>query len=155
MMQFDTKLEIEHQFSKLVAEARKKLLGSFVIRVDYGSQLTRDRVMLNNGLLSNASEQEANVYAIWRRKSSNQTWKLMYIGQTKSKYMYQRLVQHLFSKNPKTYSKLKEVLDSVNAGYEIGVTYIAIHPEELRTSVEERLIKIMKSEHRCEWNIQS
>lgn len=148
------KVEASLDFARLVNDVRKALINGHVISVDYSNDSKRGRVIENNPLLTSARDEEANMYAIWKKKKTAKNWKLMYIGQTKTKYIYYRLINHLFHKDPNTGSKLHEILDSVKSGYMIGVTLASVYPEELRTSVEERLIRVMKEGGACPWNIK-
>jgi hypothetical protein len=94
---------------------------------------------------------EANVYAIFTALKDADEYSLRYIGQTKSKLARTRLTNHLISKHEKTGAKLSKVIDHIQSGGSIKISWISINPESLRHYVEERLIE----EHsECDWNKQ-
>ena len=91
----------------------------------------------------------ANVYAIFACDKGETKYSLRYLGQSKSKSSRTRLTNHLIKKNEKTGAKLSKVIDHVQAGGSIKVSWISITPESLRHYVEEQLIE---KHPECEWN---
>ena len=92
-----------------------------------------------------------NVYALWAR-AKGAGWELKYIGQRSSKKGWQRVGEHLFWKHPKTQSKLDNVLQSLLAGQELGVTGILVSPDSLRLAVEAELIRTTSGAGVLDWN---
>lgn len=93
----------------------------------------------NEPLLSSASG-VANVYAIFAKSPNSNGYILVYIGQTNSKGARTRLSNHLIKKNSGTGAKLEHVIEHVQGGGEIKITYIPVEPMSLRHYVEEELI---------------
>ncbi|REL35177.1 hypothetical protein [Thalassotalea euphylliae] len=90
-----------------------------------------------------------NMYAIWTEsRPYSKLWDLKYIGQRHSTGIKDRLRNHLFGapfgegKKPK--SKFKNIIDSLNSGKMIYVSYVQVSPESLRTFIEHSLICINK-----------
>lgn len=94
---------------------------------------------LNIDLLSKLRN-NANLYAIYVRRSNNGKWMPMYVGERKSDGMRERITQHLINKNTATGSKLAEVKEVIRSGCSIGVSFIKVEPESLRLYVEENII---------------
>lgn len=92
-----------------------------------------------------------NLYGLLIKRADSPVWDLKYVGQRKSKFIKQRLREHLLKKHPKTGSKLDKVLQALQNEYEIGIKLFAIQPNELRTYYESKLLKTLSS---LEWNIQ-
>lgn len=145
--------DVSLDFARLVVAARKRLIGSHVSEIKYSKTKVSDQISDNRPVLSEILEHGANIYALWTRKTSKESWRLMYVGQRKSDAIYSRIIQHLFTKSKKTGSKLEQVKSATARGEQIGLTTVHVLPDELRTSVEERLIGIFKDEGLCEWNI--
>lgn len=103
---------------------------------------------INEELLKSISG-NANVYAIFVKGKNKRSFDLKYIGQTNSKYARTRLTNHLIKKHKKTGAKLKKVIEEVQAGSKIKVSWISIEPQSLRHYIEEELIKSHSS---LEWN---
>ncbi|WP_071395069.1 hypothetical protein [Bacillus tuaregi] len=82
----------------------------------------------------------ANLYTIYIRRSKNDKWMPMYVGERKSDGMRERITQHLINKNAATGSKLAEVKEVIRSGGSIGVSFIKVEPESLRLYVEENII---------------
>jgi len=91
----------------------------------------------------------ANIYAIFTTEKNQKKRILRYVGKTKKKSARQRLRNHLIKKHKKTGAKLSKVIDHVQAGGSIEVSWIAIEPESLRNYIEEELIKIHSESN---WN---
>ena len=147
--------DLRMDFARLVVASKRSLCGQHVTEIIYGSDEVSEQINKNRPALNGLLKNGANIYALWVKKSTKSPWKLMYIGQRKAESIYQRLVQHLFTKNKKTGSKLERIRAALLRGEKIGVTVIHIEPDELRTSVEERLIRILREDGLCEWNIHS
>ena len=75
----------------------------------------------------------------------------MYVGQTKSQYLRQRIRQHLVKKSQKTGSQLPQVQDAVADGRNIGISYVLIEPESLRLYVEDSIIAT-RADGELPWN---
>lgn len=82
-----------------------------------------------------------NLYALWSRRSSEQDWQLMYIGERHSASGVARLSQHLFKVPSGTQSKLAEVRAVLRAGGQMGVTAALVQPESIRLAIEEELLQ--------------
>ena len=94
----------------------------------------------NEGLLNELGN-SANVYAIFAAEKNSEQYALKYIGQTRSKLAKTRLTNHLVKKHEKTGAKLSKVIDHVQSGGKIKISWISIRPESLRHYIEEELIK--------------
>lgn len=108
-----------------------------------------DKITNQNEQLLRDIGGKANIYAIFTSEQHEEAWRLRYIGQTKSKIARSRLRNHLIKKSEKTGAKLAKIIDHVNAGGSVKVSWISVTPESLRCYVEEELIK-MHSE--ADWN---
>jgi hypothetical protein len=122
--------------SGLIADSEAALLDSTPVAIPY-----RDKVALkNNKLPASLVVSPINVYALWVRRSPDEGWEPMYIGQRSSKSGWGRVRQHLFSTPRGTQSKLAMVRAAINAGFELGVTSILLEPDSIRLAVEAELI---------------
>jgi len=95
----------------------------------------------NEDLLSSVAGR-ANVYGIFVAQGDSKKYSLRYIGKSKRKLARQRIRNHLFKKHEKTGAKLSKVIDHVQAGGKINVSWVEIEPESLRNFVEEELISM-------------
>lgn len=102
----------------------------------------------NSKVLAELLRDSANIYAIWGRRDARSGWKLFYIGQRKADNIRQRLVEHLFYKHDRTGSKLEAVRDLVGEGFQVGISVVHVLPDEVRSAIEELLIRA----NRPEWN---
>ena len=93
----------------------------------------------NNQLLSKISG-SANVYAVFTAARNSNDYRLRYIGKTKKKLARERIKNHLIKKNEKTGAKLSQVIEHIQAGGTIKISWISIQPESLRNYIEEELI---------------
>lgn len=105
--------------------------------------------VVNEQLLKKISG-SANVYAIFVANKDSSEYSLVYIGQTKSRGARSRLTNHLIKKHKKTGAKLNNVIDHVQAGGHIKISWVSIDPVSLRHYVEEELIK--KHKQNLAWN---
>ena len=94
----------------------------------------------NEELLSSVSG-SANIYAIFCASKDSEDYVLKYIGKSTKKLARQRLTNHLIKKHEKTGAKLNKVIDHVQAGGKIKITWVSIVPESMRNCVEEELIQ--------------
>lgn len=102
----------------------------------------------NKALLKELSG-SANVYALFTANKDSKDYALKYIGQSKSKLARVRLTNHLIKKHEKTGAKLRKVIDHIQSGGKIKMSWIPITPESLRHFIEEELI----GKHpECCWN---
>jgi hypothetical protein len=153
------KLDLTKQFDLLIFEAEKELTEEGnVCEIEYKTNKITKEVLgkayeYNAKTLDKILEGGANIYALWVKKAGTNKWLLMYIGQRKLQFIRSRLVQHLFQKNEQTGSQLEKIKKEVKEKNKIGVTVIKVLPDELRQSVEERLIGISKTKNNCFWNI--
>jgi len=107
----------------------------------------------NEGALSRAIGEGANIYAIWTRSNSGERWKLEYVGQRKNECSRERIKQHLFRKSERTESKLELIREAVGQSLDVAISTILVWPDCLRTSVEQALIEKHKTtEGWMEWN---
>ena len=90
-----------------------------------------------------------NIYAILIRKDNLSKWKLKYIGQRKSKFIKERLKQHLLRKHEKTGAQLENVKNYLDLGYDIGIKLFSVIPDELRQFYEQKLIQSIEG---LSWN---
>jgi hypothetical protein len=104
-------------------------------------EMMKESRSLNRVSLSEILKEGANIYALWVRAQNKNEWHLRYIGQRKSDGIRERLCQHLFSKHKSTGSKLARVERSLQWRGGVGVTVAYVLPDELRSSIEESLIK--------------
>lgn len=128
-------------FNSFIEKCQSSLIGCKPIEIAYVSDDLHAAEPANEAALSSAINGGGNVYAIWTKTKSDTEWTLEYIGQRKRHACRERLKQHLFRKNGRTESKLRKVRDAVKASRLIGITTILVTPDELRTSVEQALIK--------------
>lgn len=90
--------------------------------------------------LIKTAEAKPNIYGILIKKPNGKKWELKYIGQRKSKYIKDRLRQHLVKKHKKTGAQLERVNIELKDGNEIGIKLYAIQPDELRQFYEQKLL---------------
>lgn len=109
------------------------------------------KILKENKELLDKLNNQANVYAIHIKETENSNWKVVYIGQRKSKNLRSRIVQHLVKKSSSTGSKLNEIINIVKEGGNIGISFILVKPEPLRMYVEETLIQ--RHSENLNWNI--
>lgn len=102
----------------------------------------------NNTLFTEAAG-SANIYAIFTAPKNSENFSLRYIGKTTRKLARQRLRNHLIKKHEKTGAKLKNIVQHVQAGGRVKISWLKIEPESLRNYVEEELIKKHKE---ADWN---
>ncbi|AOW16725.1 hypothetical protein LPB03_04255 [Polaribacter vadi] len=62
-------------------------------------------------------------------KKNKKEWELKYIGQRKSKFIKDRLRQHLFKKHNKTGTQLDKVLLELKKVNEIGIKLFSVIPD--------------------------
>lgn len=111
----------------------------------------------NSEIIKNTNEQllksisgSANVYAIFIAEKGNSEYNIVYIGQTNSKGARTRLTNHLIKKHKKTGAKLSKIIDHIQSGGNIKISWISIDPVSLRHYVEEELID--KHKEILTWN---
>lgn len=93
------------------------------------------------------------VYAIWVRTPSTGEPTLRYIGHVVGVGARTRMINHFVRKDPRTGAQLENVRTALAAGYEVGVSFVAIDPPEVRLYVEEMLIqKLVGDDY---WNKKS
>ncbi|AVR46025.1 hypothetical protein C7S20_12600 [Christiangramia fulva] len=100
--------------------------------------------------LINDSFPKPNIYGIFIKDSEEVEWTLKYIGQRKSKYIKDRLRQHLIKKHKRTGAQFDRVKIELKAGKEIGIKLYSIKPDELRQFYEQKLLNNLD----CLWNCQ-
>ena len=139
---FCSKLEIE-----LLKDENKKTVEypRFAI-----SPWNPDAIKHENDQLLKDVSGLANVYAIFINNKNSSKYSLVYIGQTNSKGARTRLTNHLIKKHKKTGAKLKNVIDHMQSGGKIKISWISIDPVSLRHYVEDELIK--KYRKTLAWN---
>lgn len=148
-------LDLTREFDIFVKKCKTVLINrNRIIEIKYCSAEPTESVALN---LSNVSKlrRKSNIYAIWTKGPSDNVWQLVYIGQRKSDLIHARLVQHLFKKSKGTGSNLERVKIAIDHKCQIGITTAMIQPEDVRLSVEARLITDMKNLGHCAWNIRT
>lgn len=82
----------------------------------------------------------ANVYAIFTAEKNSEEFLLRYIGKTKRKLARERIRNHLIKKNERTGAKLGNIVEHVNLGGSVKISWVKIEPESLRNYIEEELI---------------
>ena len=106
----------ECEASLLQREPAEFVYPNQLIDADITDAIWNERIeeikALNEDLLDELSNEEANIYAI-SIKSRNAGWQAKYVGQRKTDYMKQRITEHLITKNSQTGSKLARVQDAV------------------------------------------
>jgi len=133
-----SELDFSHEFNAFAEKANNALLSADPIQIlRVGVDTRPSDIALLLKIVSNG----ANVYAIWGKDNHVKKWIPLYVGQRKEKDIKSRLCQHFFKVHPQTESKLKKVIAYVEDGGKIGVTAISVKPDELRTSVEQYIIK--------------
>lgn len=93
------------------------------------------------------------VYAIWARATPTDEPRMRYIGHVVGAGARMRLINHFVRKDPRTGSQLENVRKALAAGYQVGVSFVAIDPPEVRLYVEEKLIQQLKGDGY--WNKKS
>jgi len=96
-------------------------------------------------------EERPNLYGLLAKPSNSNHWELKYIGQRKATSLRQRLRTHLVKCNHRTGSKINEVNELLENGFEIGIKLMAIIPNELRLYYEAKLLQSKKL--KLDWNI--
>ncbi|WP_279486570.1 GIY-YIG nuclease family protein [Aeromonas veronii] len=94
----------------------------------------------NEDLLSSATG-NASVYAIYTADHNSDSYSLRYIGKTRKSLARTRLKNHLIKKHEKTGAKLSKVIDHVQSGGKIKISWVSVSPESLRNYIEEELIE--------------
>lgn len=149
------KLDLVREFGELVRCAKAELTyEKGITQIKYPYSKISDNYEWNSAAIDKILQNGANIYALWTM-DDNTHWHLVYVGQRKSKEIRSRLIQHLFKKSEKTGSQLQNISEAVSQKLKIGISTILVEPDELRTSVEERLITEFKSLGLCKWNIHS
>ncbi len=113
------------------------------------TQRMKESRQLNRASLKALLVEGGNVYALWSRDQGTDYWRLQYIGQRKSKGIRERLCQHLFSKDRRTGAQLENVQMCLKNDQDIGVSVVHVAPDEVRSAIEELLIKSNKPN----WNV--
>lgn len=103
---------------------------------------------LNKSLLSGLRN-KANVYAIFTKAGSG-GWVVRYVGERKAVDMRQRITNHLITKSDGTGAKLDFVREAVSKGESIGLRFLFVGRDTLRTCIEEEIISRNKS--KLIWN---
>ncbi len=155
-----------HQFPRLTDldnfwNEAWEFLNSNIITVQYPSALCGndnmswddwdvlvDDMRKNNVNILNSLQGTSGVYGLFTRDSGHSPWEVKYIGHTSTSK--QRITNHLFTKHEKTGAKLANVKSVVGMGKEVGISFLNIDPDELRTYVEMKLIDSI----RPEWNLK-
>ncbi len=155
-----------HQFSRLTDldkfwNEAWGFLNSNIMPVQYPSSLCGndniswddwdvlvDDMRKNNVNLLNSLQGTSGVYGLFTRDNGHSSWEVTYIGHTSTSK--QRITNHLFTKHEKTGAKLANVKSAIGSKKEIGVAFLNIEPEELRTYVEMKLIDSL----RPVWNLK-
>lgn len=94
-----------------------------------------------NRLILDSIAGQSVVYAIWVRTPTTGEPALRYIGHVVSVGARTRMINHFVRKDPRTGAKLDNVRAALAAGYEVGVSFVAIDPPAVRLYVEEMLIQ--------------
>lgn len=155
-----SKLDLRKSFNPLVTKAENLLIDQQKMREifydSYGKREMKDAAKKeqNKNILAEMSGDGANVYALWSRSQKSNQWELKYIGQRSRTGIKRRLHEHLFFKHEKTGSQLEKIKGELKMNKVIGITTIAIIPNELRSAVEESLIiKSEKGLRNGLWNV--
>ncbi|MGF1792931.1 hypothetical protein L4D21_20245 [Photobacterium profundum] len=98
----------------------------------------------NEAILSTLRN-KANIYAIFT-KNGDEPWIKKYVGERKALDMRQRITSHLINKNSSTGSKLDFVREAVSQGEKVGLRFLFIPRDTMRTFVEEEIISKNKKE---------
>ena len=106
----------------------------------------RSLEMLNGKFKENKND---NLYCFYVK--NDESWKPIYVGQSKSKFFLQRMHQHFHKEYLGTASKFKN-LKGVN---EVRVKSVQIIPEELRHYFEQKMIHEFKPKYISHGNIKS
>ncbi len=132
-------LDLCNEFDALAHRAEQALFGASPVEIlRVGSEAQKSDHLLLAQILATSG---GNVYLLWGKPQNETKWLPLYVGQRKQKEIKTRLRQHLFKVHSRTESKLKRVEEYVKNGGRIGISVILIKPDELRTSIEQRLIK--------------
>ncbi|KAB7696254.1 GIY-YIG nuclease family protein [Plesiomonas shigelloides] len=144
----------------------EKELESFVLKVDEYlsdknnqkevkyprdsvSPWNSDCIIQENEQLLQSVSGSANIYAIYCSDKDSESYELRYIGKSSRKLARQRLTNHLVKKHERTGAKLSKVIDHVQAGGKIKISWTEITPESMRNCVEEELIRLHQE---ATWN---
>jgi len=147
-------LDCTDEFNELVGNCESALFNQEKIEFYHkGCELEEMKKAFKQNIEQmNLLDSNTNIYALWS-KSINGDWNLKYIEQRKRGSIKQRIREHLFYKNEKTGSQLKNIQKEIKNGNNIGVTVVAVFPDELRSAIEESLIS--KQDNKSLWNIHS
>lgn len=140
-MEFPCKKEISEFVDKIymyLNDSEKQTLVNYP--KDKTTPWNSEALLQANNDLLNAVSGKANVYAIFCADSGSDRYILRYIGKTTRKLARQRIMNHLIKKHEKTGAKLSKVIDHVQAGGKIKISWVEIYPESMRNCVEEELI---------------
>lgn len=110
-----------------------------------------DDVARENAGVLDAISHTANLYAIFTAEKGSADFKLRYIGKTKRDLARSRIRSHLIKRNEGTGAKLENVLQHIESGGLVAISWIQIEPESLRNYLEEALIN---RHGEADWNKQ-
>ncbi len=127
------------------------LLSGEPYRFDYPRSWREDEISRRYKEFREKFSGKGNVYAIWTRDPNRGEWVPRYVGQRESSKIAERMRQHLVKRSEDTGSMLDEVKRAVSGGLAIGVSFVMVEPEELRSYVEAAILKL---ESRLDWNKQ-
>lgn len=139
------KLIVDEPFEFLYPE---ELINNF--NDDIWKKNTLNIKELNNDCLS-CLRNNANLYTIYTRNFISDKWLPVYVGESKSEGMRERITQHLIYKHSETGSKLNNVKKIVRNGGKIGLSLLKVEPESLRLYVEEYIIN-NSGQDKLVWN---
>jgi len=150
-------MELPDSLQSYINECESKLLNGepseFVYPVDFIGKRISDpiwdemitQVKKPNESILSTLRNKANIYAIFT-KNGDEPWDKKYVGERKALDMRQRMTSHLVNKNSGTGSKLDFVRKAVSQGEKIGLRFIYIPRDTMRTFIEEEIISKNKTE---------
>lgn len=138
-------LLLEVKFS----EAEKLLLNSEnVYKIKYQDFQISTFDQLNKEMLHDISN-KCIVYCLWQGNDQNHLTP-KYIGHAKNTISRQRIRAHLTKKNQATGAQLERIKESLFSKSFLGISYLEIEPNYMRTALEAWLID--KHYDKLEWN---
>jgi len=103
---------------------------------------------LNKEMLKNISN-KCVIYCLWQG-ATLQELKPKYIGHAKNTIARQRIRNHLTKKNKATGAQLEKVKSALISKTFLGLTYLEIEPDYMRTALEAWLLQ--RNSSVLEWN---
>ncbi len=120
-----------------------------IYSTEYVSPWNGDKLAEGNEKMLAKVSGKANVYMLFTAEKDSEDYRLRYIGKTTQKLARQRIRNHLFKKHADTGAKLDNIIQHVQSGGSVKISWVSIEPESLRNWAEEELISCHPE---ADWN---